>query len=232
MISKILISLLLIFISKIANPGIKHPGLPVTEPDLINPRILYNDLSLDNNSLPSFEVFSLALRGYNKLKTKEGIKKNLLSIVDFSLASDEKRLWVIDIDNRKILFNDLVAHGKNSGDNLASRFSNTPNTNMSSLGFFITGETYSGKHGLSLFIDGMDRDYNHNARKRAIVIHGADYVSDEFIKRYGRIGRSFGCPSLSMDSHKPVINAISDGSCFFIYYPDEEFLRNSSVLND
>jgi hypothetical protein len=135
------------------------------------------------------------------------------------------------MDSKKVLFHDLVAHGRNSGDNFAGKFSNTPNSNMSSLGFYVTGDTYTGKHGLSLYLNGMDPDFNDKARERSIVIHGADYVSQNFIRKYGRLGRSFGCPALSMESYKSIIDTICQGSCLFIYYPDEGFVRQSTVLN-
>jgi hypothetical protein len=193
---------------------------------------LYSELGTGKSvSLPSQEVFSLALKGYSGLKNGERIRKNILTIIDMSLPSTEKRLWVIDMDEKKILFNELVAHGRNTGDNKAGKFSNTPESNMSSLGFYVTGETYTGSNGLSLYLDGMDNNYNDNARKRAIVMHGAAYVSQEYIKKYGRIGRSFGCPALSQEACKPVIDTISDGSCLFIYYPDDDYLKNSRVLN-
>jgi hypothetical protein len=192
---------------------------------------LYEVLSADSLlDLPSPKVFTLALRGYEKLK-KGGLKNNLLSIIDFSLPSTEKRLWVIDVKNRKVLFHELVAHGRNSGENVAGKFSNVANSNMSSLGFYLTGETYSGKHGLSLYLDGIDGEFNNMARSRAIVIHGADYVSEDFIRANGRLGRSFGCPALSTVSCKTIIETISNGSCLFIYYPDEEYLKKSTVLN-
>ena len=234
MIFKIILSLLFLLISSIQEPksiSVECAGSD-KEASRITDRIFYDELALEGIMvLPSYEVFSIALKGYNNLKNKSGIRKNILTIVDFSMPSSEKRLWVIDVETRKVLFNDLVAHGRNSGDDIATEFSNTPNTNMSSIGFFITGETYTGMHGLSLYLDGMDKDFNNNARSRAIVIHGADYVSLDFIKKYGRLGRSFGCPSLSLDIYKPVINTICDGSCLFIYYPDQEFLNKSSVLN-
>lgn len=192
----------------------------------------YEDLLSDSTSdLPSYDVFNLAIKGYNNLKNANNLKKNILTIADFSLPSDSKRFWVIDMDKKKILFNDLVAHGRNSGENIAAKFSNTPESNMSSLGFYVTGETYTGKHGLSMFLDGMDPEFNNNARQRAIVVHGADYVSSDFIKRYGRLGRSFGCPALSSAIITPVINTISGGSCLFIYYPDKDFISKSKVLN-
>jgi hypothetical protein len=159
------------------------------------------------------------------------VKKQILTVIDFSLPSNKKRLWVIDLKNKKVLFNDLVAHGKNSGGIYARKFSNTQSTYMSSLGFYLTGNTYQGKHGLSLTLNGMDKNFNDNARDRAIVIHGANYVGDDFIRKYGRLGRSFGCPALSMDICEKVIDTIRDGSCLFIYYPDKQFLAKSQVLN-
>lgn len=237
MTGKILITFFLILFSKAAGTEIIQPGSEISGIDRNitgsnYTGMLYNNLSVHNSlGMPSYEVFSLALAGYNKLSGRSEIRKNMLTIIDFSKSSCEKRLWVIDLDTRKVLFNELVAHGRNSGDNYASRFSNDPNTNMSSLGFYITGETYTGKHGLSLSINGMDRDFNNNARERAIVIHGADYVSEDYIRKYGRIGRSLGCPSLGPGCFRPVIETISEGSCLFIYYPDGEYLKKSTVLN-
>jgi len=217
--------------------------IPLKGPD-INPESRNREASLDSqflyqklladkdNALPSAEVFSLAWKGFNNLKSIPGtVKKEILTIIDFSLPSSEKRLWVIDLNRNKVLFNDLVAHGRNSGDVYARKFSNTADTRMSSIGFYLTGKTYQGKHGLSLFLNGMDNGFNDNARNRAIVMHGANYVSSDFIKKYGRLGRSFGCPSLSMDIYKKVIDTIRDGSCLFIYYPDAHFLTESNVLN-
>jgi hypothetical protein len=228
MLNKLFIFLFvsIINIFSIPEKPVNGSSVPVT------PSEWYNDLiSASGVSLPSADVFSLALKGYTGLKNADRIKKNILTIIDMSLPSTEKRLWVIDMDQRKILFNDLVAHGKNTGDNMAGKFSNTPESNMSSLGFYVTGETYTGAKGLSLFLDGMDNNFNSNARKRAIVMHGAAYVSQDYIKKYGRIGRSFGCPALNPEVCKPIIDTISEGSCLFIYYPDEDYLKNSRVLN-
>ena len=200
---------------------------------LTEAEMIYQKLKINPTvSVPSWEAFSKAMKGFNNLKnTSEKIKKNILSVVDFSLPSTEKRFWVIDLDNNKVLFNDYVAHGRNSGNNLASKFSNIPSSYSSSLGFYLTAETYHGKHGLSLRLDGMDKGFNDNARKRAIVMHGADYVSSDFIKKYGRLGRSLGCPSVSMDIHEDVINTIHGGSVMFIYSSDNNFLTKSQVLN-
>ena len=152
--------------------------------------------------------------GYNSFNL---INKKVLTLIDFSKPSTEERLFIIDVENRKLLFQTFVAHGKNSGVNIATRFSNRSGSLKSSLGFFITAETYYGKHGYSLRLDGMEKGINDNARKRAIVVHGAKYVSDDFIRKYNRLGRSWGCPAVSDDLSKEIIDLIKDGSCLFIY---------------
>ena len=193
---------------------------------------LFNSLTGDRDKL-SRDVFNLAYTGYRKLLSAKLISKsNLLTIIDFSRASREKRLWVIDLTIHKILYHELVAHGKNSGMQYASKFSNIPETNMSSLGFYVTGKTYTGKHGLSLYLDGMEKDFNNNASARSIVMHPATYVSTDFIRKYGRIGRSFGCPSLPVNMAGDIIETLKEGSCLFIYYPDENYLANSMLLRE
>lgn len=239
MTRKSFIFIFLLFLSWTVERGFTNPTpdqVKITDAEevaLSEAELVFHDLKQNNpGKLPSFDAFSLAFKGYNNLRaTTEELKKQLLTIVDFSLASSEKRLWVIDLAHKKVLFNDLVAHGRNSGNTFAKKFSNIPNTNMSSLGFYITGKTYHGKHGLSLFLNGMDKEYNTNARKRAIVMHGANYVSQDFVKKYGRLGRSLGCPSLSMDIYQDVIETIREGSCLFIYFPDKQFVAKSSTLN-
>jgi hypothetical protein len=144
---------------------------------------------------------------------------SLLTIVDFSQPSNKKRLYVIDVKNQKLLVQSLVAHGQNSGLIYAKKFSNRPSSHMSSLGAYITASTYSGKHGYSLRLDGQDPKHNSKARERAIVIHGANYVSEQYIKNNGRIGRSFGCPALPKEINNAVIDLIKDGSCLYIYHP-------------
>lgn len=196
-------------------------------------QLLFDELIITNPlNMPSEEVFTIAYKGYNSLKMVPGtVKKEIITVIDFSLPSTEKRLWIIDLDSKKVLFNHYVAHGRNSGDDVAALFSNESGSYMSSIGFFITGETYHGKHGLSLRLEGMDDGFNSNARKRSIVMHGADYVSDDFIEKYGRLGRSLGCPSVSMEIHEQVIEAIKEGSALFIYYPDPEYMEKSQMLN-
>ncbi|MDP2088218.1 MAG: murein L,D-transpeptidase catalytic domain family protein [Flavobacteriaceae bacterium] len=182
----------------------------------------YKSLKTNNFELPQLESFSNALEGFYKLKEKGLIQKDLLTLVDFSLSSAVKRLWVIDVKNNIILFQSLVAHGKNSGNEFANQFSNKSESHKSSLGFYTTGETYFGKHGFSLRLDGLETGINNNARNRAIVIHGADYVSESFIQQNGRLGRSFGCPSVPIENTQQIINIIKDKSCFFVYYPSKK----------
>jgi hypothetical protein len=177
----------------------------------------------------SFEIFNVAIKGYRQTDNKR--KKNIITIIDFSRPSTDRRCFIIDMDNRKILYNCFVAHGKNSGDNYARSFSNKPESLKSSLGFYLTAETYSGKHGYSLRLDGLEKSFNDNARPREIVIHGADYVCQEFIDKYGRLGRSWGCPALPVEISREVIDKISHGSCLFIYGRDESYLVNSTFVN-
>jgi hypothetical protein len=157
-------------------------------------------------------------------------KKNILSIIDYSRPSTEIRFFVIDIELKKLIYRCLVAHGKNSGENYAKAFSNDPESLKSSLGFFLTAETYYGNHGYAMRLDGLEKNINDNARIREIVIHGADYVSNEFIKKYGILGRSWGCPALPIDISKEIIDKISGGSCLFIYGDDDSYKRNSVFL--
>ena len=188
---------------------------------------LWHDCKLDK-ILP-VQVFNFALIGYRQ--TDKIRKKNLLTIIDFSKPSTEKRCFVVDIDKRKLLYHCLVAHGKNSGDNFASSFSNKPESLKSSLGFYLTAETYSGKNGYSLRLDGLEKSFNDNARSREIVIHGADYVSEDFIEKHGRLGRSWGCPALPVEISGEVIDKISKGSCLFIYGIEENYFVNSAFIN-
>lgn len=183
---------------------------------------------------PDFNVFRKALIGYYHLKASHKLsdKKDYLSIVDFSLSSNKERLWIIDLKKKEILFHSLVAHGRNTGDEFAANFSNLPNSFMSSIGFYVTGEKYTGKHGLSLRLDGQEKEFNSEARKRAVVMHGANYVSKDFIKKAGRLGRSLGCPAVPVEIHKEVINALADKTCLFIYHPDKNYEEKSSLKNE
>jgi hypothetical protein len=162
----------------------------------------------------------LAFEGYQMMRQQNQLQNDsLIAIIDFSKPSIEKRFFLIDLRNQRVVKNTLVAHGKNSGMLNAESFSNTIHSNQSSLGLYITQNTYQGKHGYSLRIQGMSKGLNDNALKRAVVIHGADYVSKSFIQRNGRLGRSYGCPALPIDETQEVIDLIKNGTCLFIYHP-------------
>lgn len=180
---------------------------------------IYNELDANSFSLPSFECFNLALEGFHSLKERGLVQKNILTIVDFSLSSNIKRLWVIDLSKSKILFQTLVAHGRNTGEEFAKAFSNQAESFKSSLGFYATAEIYNGKHGMSLKLDGLQKGLNDKARERAVVIHGAEYVSESFIRQNKRLGRSQGCPAVPVEMNQKIINVIKDKSCLFIYHP-------------
>ena len=192
---------------------------------------LYRSFAEINTTMPSLVSFTNAITGYNKLVEENKIENELLTIVDFSLPSTEKRMWILDMATNKVLRNTYVAHGKNTGNDMASKFSNVTNSFQSSLGFYVTGETYYGKNGLSLFIDGQEEEFNSNARSRYVVVHGADYATPEFIEKNGRLGRSLGCPAVPREETKEVINAIKGKSCLFIYHPNKEYAKNSTYLN-
>src|SRR5690554_6247846 len=192
----------------------------------------YLDLDEDVFLKPELESFKAAYKGFYKLKQEGKIKKDLLTIIDFSKSSTERRMWVIDMNNQEVLYQTVVSHGRKSGMEYASDFSNVPESNKSSLGFYSTAETYFGKHGLSLRLDGLEYGINHNARARAIVIHAADYASESLGKRQGYLGRSLGCPALPKDVAYDIINLIKDESCLFIYHEGKkDYLATSALLN-
>ncbi|MDQ8143888.1 MULTISPECIES: murein L,D-transpeptidase catalytic domain family protein [Chryseobacterium] len=195
---------------------------------------LYNSILFDTDHKLNFDVFSKAILGFNNLKKAGKLDENahLLTICDFSMSSNTKRLWVIDMDEKKVLFNSLVAHGKNTGEEFAMNFSNTESSYQSSLGFYVTDATYEGGNGYSLKLLGMDKGYNDAALQRAVVMHGADYVSEEFAATHKRIGRSWGCPAIPRDLTKPIINTIKGKNCLFIYYPDQNYLSSSEWLKE
>jgi hypothetical protein len=140
-------------------------------------------------------------------------------------------MYVIDVQNRKLLYRSYVAHGISSGEEYAHSFSNIPESHKSSLGFYVTRNTYFGSNGLSLRIDGMDKGFNSKASQRNIVIHGAPYVSERILHKYGMMGTTFGCPAIPEELSHQIIPAIANGTCFFIYYPSKRYLERSSVLN-
>ncbi len=174
-----------------------------------------------------FDIFENAMYGYRRLAFPE---KNIITIIDFTRPSSEKRLFVIDLARKKILYHTYVAHGVNSGYLYAVRFSNEMNSKESSLGFYETGETYTGKYGYSLRLDGLERGINDMARERDIVIHGADYVSKNTVRKFGCVGRSWGCPALPESLSASVINTIKDGTCLYIYADDKDYIAHSRYV--
>ncbi|UOE41239.1 murein L,D-transpeptidase catalytic domain family protein [Chryseobacterium suipulveris] len=193
---------------------------------------IYSGIDFSEFNKLNPEVFEKAYLGFTNLKKTGELDENshLLTICDFSLSSTKKRLWVIDLNEKKVVFNSLVAHGKNTGEEFAQKFSNRESSYQSSLGFYITDVTYNGENGFSLKLLGKDRGYNDAALQRAIVMHGADYVSDDFIKQQNRIGRSWGCPAVPRDLAEPIINTIKGKNVLFIYYPDSKYLSSSEWL--
>ncbi len=165
-------------------------------------------------------AFELAWEAYESLEEEGRIEKSdLLTVIDFSQPSTKKRLYVIDVDDQKILYQSVVSHGRNTGALWAKKFSNRVGSNMSSPGLYLTAETYMGGNGYSLRLDGLDRGINDNARRRAIVMHGAPYASESTIRSLGYLGRSQGCPALPVSISKKVINTIKGGSVLYIYAP-------------
>ncbi|HEX5003295.1 MAG TPA: murein L,D-transpeptidase catalytic domain family protein [Bacteroidia bacterium] len=190
---------------------------------------LYNEMHLDKLGL-KLPVFNVAIAGYTSLLSQNSIgNPGIIAIADLSQPSTAKRLYVIDLVQHKLLYNTWVAHGKNTGENLARGFSNNAGSLKSSLGFYLTGESYNGQHGISLRLHGMEPGYNDKAYERAIVIHGADYVNEQVIRQTGRLGRSFGCPAVSSCLARPIISALGEGSVVFIYYPDKNYLTHSKL---
>lgn len=190
----------------------------------------YDELHLDSVGL-SLQAFTTAVKGYENLLEK-GLLDNpgLLTIIDFSQSSKNKRLYVLDLLTNRILFNTYVAHGRKSGAEYARAFSNRAHSNKSSIGFYVTGHTYTGGEGYSLRLEGLDKGFNDKALSRDIVLHGSWYVNEQFLSSNGLLGRSLGCPAVPMEEHEQIIDRVKDGSCLFIYYPDKNYLHHSTVL--
>jgi hypothetical protein len=186
---------------------------------------IYEGLNLEEKGL-SKEAFEYAYKGYQKLLKKNLVSQpDYLTICDFSQSSKNRRLYLIDLANNTIVLNTYVAHGRNSGGEYATRFSNKPSSRQSSLGFYITKNTYRGENGLSLRMEGLEAGFNDRAYQRAIVVHGADYIGD------GSAGRSYGCPAVPLRESNALINTIKNGTCLFIYHPSMKYLRGSKILN-
>ena len=192
----------------------------------------YDEWGLANRNI-SKELFNYAVKGYQYLAKKNILHNtDIITIADLSKPSNQKRLFVINIKTGEVLFNTLVAHGKNSGQEYAKKFSNSESSFESSLGFYTTTDTYFGKHGYSLRLNGCEKGFNDKANKRAIVIHGAEYVSESYIEQNGFLGRSYGCPAIPVELSKRIIDVIKNGSCLFVYYPSKKYLTHSAILNN
>jgi hypothetical protein len=186
---------------------------------------------LDSSGL-SYEVFRKAHIGFINLKTIGEVPASatVLSIADFNMSSKRKRLWIVDLDKKELLLNTWVSHGRGSGGDIATKFSNTNSSYQSSIGFYVTGEVYNGKHGRSLRLDGMDAGYNNRARERAIVIHGADYVSAQTIKSLNRLGLSHGCPAVPSNLSNQIIDVVKDKTVLYIHSDISNY--TSKYLNE
>jgi len=177
------------------------------------------------------DVFELALNAAScAVKTGAVGAPATLTVIDYSKPSTERRLWVFDLKSRELVYEELVAHGQGSGVSMTTQFSNAPDTHATSLGLFVTDNTYVGMNGYSLRLDGLDKGFNDRARERAIVMHGAPYVSREFVKKTGRLGRSWGCPAIGADVAKQMIDRVKGGGLVFAYYPDKQWLKSSKYL--
>jgi hypothetical protein len=177
------------------------------------------------------DVFDLAMNAAScAVKSGAVGQPRTLTVIDYSLPSTEKRLWVYDLNSRELLYEELVAHGQGTGANVATKFSNLADSHQTSLGLFVTDETYVGRNGYSLRLDGLDKGWNDRARDRAIVMHGAPYVSPQFVKANGRLGRSHGCPAVSDAVARRLIDRVKGGGLVFAYYPDAKFLKSSKYL--
>lgn len=192
---------------------------------------LYNEMGLMAQGLEK-DVFLKAYKGYLLLLNK-GLVRNqqVLSIADFSQSNQNKRLYIIDLRNRKLLVQTYVSHGRNSGEEMATSFSNANNSNKSVLGFLLTADTYTGEHGLALRFRGLERGINDMVTQRAIVVHGSKFVNEKELARRGEMVNSLGCPAVPMAQSKTIIQAIKGGSVYFIYHPDENYARKSQILN-
>ncbi len=220
--------LILVLMSNPSSPVVENEG----EKDInhaLNPveaRICYSNCNLEGKL--DFDIFAYALESLDEM---EYSNEEIVTIIDFSKPSTEERLFILDLEKQELLYHTFVAHGKNTGVNMATKFSNNKGSNQSSLGLFRTGESYQGKHGYSLRLDGLEKGFNDNARSRAVVMHSAYYVSENFIERHGRLGRSWGCPAVPVEFSKEIIDLIKGGSCLYIYAIDINYLENS-ILSD
>lgn len=222
---KLFLIVLLFTIRPVSYSAIEEKNVPDASV-YIDPYQLFTDMGLENKV--NFVAFQEAVTGYNKIKEK---KKEIITLVDFTKPSTDERFYVLDMKNRKLLYSSVVSHGRNSGGLYATSFSNKRGSFKSSLGFFVTRNTYQGKNGYSLVLDGLEKGINDRAKERAIVIHGAPYSNPSVIASTGRLGRSLGCPALPQKVSRHIINAIKDGSLLYIYANNNNYMAQSSFFS-
>jgi L,D-transpeptidase catalytic domain len=222
--------------SSYAEGNNKAMPLPVSAAMMINKSLTFSSLLYFKSGLSEsglqFNVLDMAMKGFSKLRER-GLAgaDSILTIIDFSKSSKEKRLYVVDLKNQEIAINSVVSHGRNSGQEYARSFSNKPTSNKSSLGFYVTRETYRGSNGYSLKLEGTETGINDMAMARAIVMHGANYANESVINGKGYLGRSLGCPAVPEKINKKIIDKIKEGNVLFVYYPDANYIKRSELLN-
>jgi hypothetical protein len=215
----------LLFVFLIAQSFLTAESAPPAAPDIQLTALVRLAPAVDPQALKS------ALTALRRLEAAgEHVRNDVLTVIDYTKPSTERRLWVFDLVHTRVLFEELAAHGKNSGDNRAVRFSNAPNSLMTSLGTFLAGQTYIGKHGLSLRLEGLEKGVNDNSMARAVVLHGADYVSEALAKTKGRIGRSWGCPAVRPEISRRLVETLQGGSVVLAWFPDPGWLRTSRLV--
>ncbi len=212
-------------------PGLGAWAAPPTAVDRTNAAFARGNFDGASTGSIELNVFDMALSAAScAVRAGKVGNPQTLTVIDYSKPSTQKRLWVFDLTNGELMYEELVAHGQGSGANQSTLFSNEPETHQSSLGLFVTDTTYAGKNGYSLRLDGLDKGINDRARERAIVMHGAPYVSNAFVKANGRLGRSWGCPAIRNDAAREIIDRIKEGGLVFAYYPDKEWMKSSKFL--
>ena len=212
--------------TSVADPGVPAPIAVETDPFSVMPAPV-------ESRRVSTDVLELAFSAATcAVRAGDVQAPSTLTVIDYSKPSTEKRLWVFDMRTRELLYEELVAHGMGTGDHLARSFSNDNDSHKTSIGLFVTQDTYVGKNGYSLRLNGLDQGFNDRARERAIVMHGAPYVSDAFVKAQGRLGRSWGCPALREGVARELIDRVKGGNLVFSYYPDQNWLKTSQYLGD
>lgn len=228
MFQRVVLCLLLLFLPfvRVSKDAVVAPLASFLRPisELAAGEQLFEEMNLGGTV--NYIAFRQAVAGYNRIKEKS---KPILTLIDFSKPSTEKRLFVFDMEKKRLLYSSVVSHGRNSGENYATSFSNQNGSYKSSLGFFLTEHTYQGGNGYSLILNGLEKGINDKAKERAIVVHGAAYANPA-VASSGRLGRSLGCPALPTQMAKPIINTIKDGSVMFIYANNTNYLAQSDIL--